>query len=192
MINVFLSASVPLPERDRRFFDTADVLAIREAIKALVEVVLPDGHITCGGHPAITPLLALFIRDAKLERRRVTIFQSEYFKTAMPKEVDSFVDVRLVPSVHGDCTASLTAMRRAMISSRKFSAAVIIGGMEGVLEECKLFSMYHPNAKVLPIASTGAAAAIIHKTGNYDQQLAYDLTYPSLFRRRLTGLPYRE
>lgn len=39
MIDVFLSASVPLPDRNRVFFDTADVLAIREAIKALIEVV---------------------------------------------------------------------------------------------------------------------------------------------------------
>ena len=79
MIDIFLSASVPLPTRNRVFFDTADVLAIREAIKALVEVVLPVGSITCGGHPAITPLLALFAREASLDRDRLAIYQSRLF-----------------------------------------------------------------------------------------------------------------
>jgi hypothetical protein len=32
MINVFLSASIPLPNRDPQFLATADVIAIREAI----------------------------------------------------------------------------------------------------------------------------------------------------------------
>jgi hypothetical protein len=41
MIDVFLSASVPLPNRHPRFFETADVLGIREAVKALADVVLP-------------------------------------------------------------------------------------------------------------------------------------------------------
>ena len=63
MIDIFLSASVPLPERDRHYFETADVLAIRESIKALVEIVIPRGRITYGGHPTITPLLAFFVRE---------------------------------------------------------------------------------------------------------------------------------
>jgi len=52
MTNIFLSASVPLPDRDRRFYESADVFLIREAIRALVEVILPSGHITFGGHPS--------------------------------------------------------------------------------------------------------------------------------------------
>jgi hypothetical protein len=185
MIDVFLSASVPLPQRDRRFFDTADVLAIREAVKALVEVVLPVGRITCGGHPAITPLLALFVREAGLRSDHLTIFQSALFAGRMPPEIADFVDVRIVPAVSRDREASLTAMREEMITSRRFAAAVIIGGMEGVLEEMDLFVRHHPHAVVLPLASTGAAAAIAHRDGNYDEQLARDLTFPSLFRRRL-------
>lgn len=185
MIDVFLSASVPLPQRDRLFFETADVLAIREAIKALVEVVLPVGRITCGGHPAITPLLALFVREAGLESKGITIFQSALFTGKMPSEITDFVDVRIVPAVGGDRKASLTAMREEMVASRNFAAAVIIGGMEGVFEELDIFLRRQPRATVLPLASTGAAAAIIHKNGEYDEQLSRDLTYPSLFRRRL-------
>lgn len=185
MIDVFLSASVPLPQRDRLFFETADILAIREAIKALVEVVLPVGRITCGGHPAITPLLALFVREARLESKGITIFQSALFTGKMPPEISDFVDVRIVPAVGSDRKASLTAMREAMLASRNFATAVIIGGMEGVFEELDIFLRRQPRAPVLPLASTGAAAAIIHQNGEYDEQLSRDLTYSSLFRRRL-------
>lgn len=96
MIDVFLSASVPLPERNRHYFETADVLAIREAIKALVEVVLPVGRITCGGHPAITPLLAFFVQEAGLDRNHLTIFQSRFFEHILPDENSQFQDIRIV------------------------------------------------------------------------------------------------
>jgi SLOG cluster3 family len=185
MIDVLLSASVPLPTRDRRFFDTADVLAIREAIKAVVEVVLPVGRITCGGHPAITPLLAVFARDAGMRPDGVTIYQSAYFPARTAPNLSEFVDVRIVPSVGRDRQASLTAMRKAMISSRPFEAAVVVGGMDGVMEEIDLFVLQHPQAVVLPLGSTGAAAKIILGGMQYDHQLATDLTYPSLLRRRL-------
>lgn len=185
MIEVFLSASVPLPSRDRAFFDTADVLAIREAIKALVEVVLPIGRITCGGHPAITPLLALFVREADLDRHRVTIYQSRLFAGRLPAELADFVDIQMVDAVHEDRKESLTAMRRAMIASRSFAAAVIVGGMEGIYEERELFAEYHPGALVLPLSTTGGAAAVVYQQGAYDPVLARERTYPSLFRRKL-------
>lgn len=185
MIDVFLSASVPLPSRDRRFFDTADVLLIREAVKALVEVVLPVGRITSGGHPAITPLLSLFVRDAALGPDRLTIFQSALFAGSMPIENAEFADVRIVPAVNDDREASLTRMRRDMIASRRFVAAVVIGGMEGVFEEVELFSQIHPRADILPLASTGAAAAIMYSAGTFDSEFATNLTFSSLFRHKL-------
>lgn len=188
MIEIFLSASVPLPNRDRAFFDTADVLAIREAIKALVEVVLPIGRITCGGHPAITPLLALFSREASLDRNRLAIYQSKLFTGRLPLELENFVNVHMVPAVKNDREASVTAMRRAMIESQNFNAAVIIGGMEGIYEEHKLFTESHPNAAVLPLSTTGAAARIIYQQGQYDPLFARDRTYSSLFRRKLLSI----
>lgn len=56
-IEVFLSASVPLPSRHHRYFETADVIAIRESVRALATAVLPVGRLTTGGHPAITPVI---------------------------------------------------------------------------------------------------------------------------------------
>lgn len=191
MIEIFLSASVPLPQRNRVFFETADILAIREAIKALVEVVLPVGRITCGGHPAITPLLALFVREASLRADRVTIYQSRLFEGKLPPELANFVNVRMTDAVDNDRGRSLTAMRREMINSRSFDAAVIIGGMEGIYEECYLFLASHPGAVVLPLPTTGAAAAVVYQGGNYDQELARERTYFTLFRRRLIPLERR-
>jgi hypothetical protein len=188
MIDVFLSASIPLPTRNRVFFETADVLLIREAVKALVEVVLPTGRITFGGHPAITPMIALFVRDAGLDSDRLTIFRSQFFAREYPPDNQGFVDVRLIPAVSENREASLFAMREAMLSSRRFAAAVLIGGMEGIFDELTIFHRLHPAAVVLPLASTGAAAAIVHKEGNFDPTLASDLTYASLFRRRLPSL----
>jgi len=185
MIEIFLSASVPLPDRDRRFYDTADVLSIREAVKALIEVVLPIGRITCGGHPAITPLFALFVQEAGLPKDRVTIYQSALFEGRMPKKLEEFVDVRVVPAVDSDRKASLSVMREQMVTSRNFAAAVVIGGMEGVFEEVELFTRHHPRSLVLPVASTGAAAEIIYQNGRYHEDLIHELTYPSLFRRHL-------
>ena len=185
MIDVFLSASVPLPERNRDFFDTADVLAIRESIKALTEVILPVGRITCGGHPAITPLLALFVREAKLDGDRVIIYQSTMFRGKLPPELADFVNVQMVPAVNSDRDKSLTIMREQMITSKKFDAAVIVGGMEGIYEEFDLFIQHHPETAVLPIPTTGAAAAVVYQKGYYDADLANNRTYASLFRRKI-------
>lgn len=184
MIDIFLSASVPLPQRDRYYFETADVLSIREAVKALVEVVLPIGRITFGGHPAITPLIALFVREAGLQRDRLTIFQSRFFEAMLPSANSEFQDVQMIDAVGNDQDESLLAMRTAMISSRPFDAAVFIGGMEGVVEEASLVRELRPNCEILPIASTGAAAAEIFRQGHYRGELKSELTYATLFRRR--------
>lgn len=185
MIDILLSASVPLPNRDRHYFETADVLSIRESIKALVEVVLPMGRITFGGHPAITPLIALFVREAGLERDRLTVFQSRYFDGKLPEGNNEFHDVRFVDSVAGNREASLLAMRSAMIASRSFRAAVFIGGMEGVVHEAALIRELRPECVILPIASTGAAAVDVFREGNYPPELQSQLTYTTLFRRLL-------
>lgn len=39
--NIFLSASIPLQERDPGYIETADIIAIRDAVIALTTVVLP-------------------------------------------------------------------------------------------------------------------------------------------------------
>lgn len=192
MTNIFLSASVPLPNRDRRFFETADVFLIREAIRALVEVVLPRGHITFGGHPAITPLMSLYAKTANLGSDHITVYQSAFFLGKFPRENDDFADVRYTEAVQNDLTLSIERMRIDMLTSRKFDAAVLIGGMEGIRDEARLFRELNPNALVLPVPSTGAAAAIEYDEGNYPPQLANEISFASLFRRNLLPKPLGE
>jgi len=43
--NIFLSASIPYPERDRKFYDTADIIAIRDSVRALATVVIPNANL---------------------------------------------------------------------------------------------------------------------------------------------------
>lgn len=190
-MEIFLSASVPLPTRNRAYYESVDLLALREALKALAEYVLPVGRITYGGHPAITPLLALFTQQVKLDRTKFTLFQSAMFDGVrgeqMPQDNALFADVRIIPApsqIDGD---NVRAMREAMITSRSFDAAVIIGGMDGCFEELAMFRDYHPNAPIMPIATTGAAARMIFDQGGYDPVLARSRTYSTIFRRLLSA-----
>ena len=192
MINVFLSASVPLPNRDRRFMELADVIAIRESVKALVTEVIPKGVIVFGGHPAITPLIALLLRGLGADAvRRVILYQSAFFTEQFGKENDEFLDVRIIPAVANSRDESLRSMRAHMIGDTPFQAGVFIGGMEGVLDEFALFEQLHPRAARWPIASTGAAAKeIFEEAGERRPELfADEMTYSTLFRRLLSELP---
>lgn len=189
MITVFLSASVPLPGRDERFLRTCDVIAVREAIKGLVEVMVQQGTLVFGGHPAITPMVALLMRSYGAEaKKRVVLYQSEYFAKRLPQENDEFIDLRLIPAQSKSRKRSLDRMRRRMIEDTNFDAAVFIGGMEGVLEEYELFKKHHPNARLWPIASTGAAAREIFVSEGRPQAdlLLSEMTYATLFRELAT------
>ena len=56
--------------------------------------------------------------------------------------------------------------------------------MEGVIDEYVMFKERHPNALILPIASTGAAANILYKSQPqiFDIRLKNDYAYMALFR----------
>jgi hypothetical protein len=191
MIRVFLSASVPLPNRDARFMATADIIAIRESVKALVTEVVPKGIIVFGGHPAITPLVALLLRGLGQDAaRRIVLYQSAFFTDQFGPENDEFLDVRIVPAVRSSREASLRSMRQHMISDTAFHAGVFIGGMEGVLDEFAMFQELHPNAACWPIASTGAAAKeLFDERSTRRREFLDEITYATLFRKLISELP---
>lgn len=186
-MNVFLSASVPLPNRNIDFFNTADVIAIRDSIKSLVLEVARYGQITFGGHPAITPLVALVIKQLMPNRSgSFILYQSEYFFRYFPRENDEFIDVRVTEAVHENRAASLSLMRERMLTHCQFDAAFFIGGMEGVVEEYDLLRSYQPNVPLYPIASTGGASLELwQRSAGRDLDLLNELTYPTLFRKLL-------
>lgn len=190
MIRLFLSASIPLPDRDPKYFLTADVMAIRDAIKALVSVALADGIIVFGGHPAITPLIALLLEGMAPEaKQRVILYQSAFFQREFPEINAEYINLRIVSAIEGDRSASLERLRLEMIRSEKFDAAIFIGGMEGIWDEYRLFKDIHPTALCLPIGSTGAAALELHHAvASHRRDLVEELTYPTLFYNLLADI----
>jgi len=185
--SIFLSASVPLPSRHEKYFRTADQIAIRDSIRALVSAVIPPGAIVFGGHPAITPMIRLLVLNKELSiESHVFLFQTRFFEKDFPPEVREFENLVLVDEVPNDLDASLAVMRETMIRSQNFSAAIFIGGMEGVEEEYRMFRRIHPNKPAYPIASTGAAALALYQQHMPERhELLQDLRYLSLFRRLL-------
>lgn len=75
-------------------------------------------------------------------------------------------------------------LRNIMIKDNDFKVGIFIGGMEGVIEEFKLFRESHPSALLLPFASTGAAAKIIYNEmkNKPDIRLQNEYAYMSLFK----------
>lgn len=186
-MNIFLSASIPLPERDPMYYETADVIAIRDSVLALTSVILPKYHLVWGGHPSITALIAQVLSHSNREaNQHVTLYQSNFFEKYFPLENESVAHIIVTPDL-SDRDKSLYEMRMQMIKDNHFYAAIFIGGMEGVEEEYKMFTAVHPDAKVFPIASTGAAAKLIFDAspGKFDKRLQTELTYTSLFKELL-------
>jgi hypothetical protein len=64
-------------------------------------------------------------------------------------------------------------MRQTMFREHEFDAAVFIGGMNGILDEYALFHALQPTAKVLPVFSTGGAAATLPRVADIEDELDY-------------------
>ncbi|NHA05461.1 hypothetical protein G7092_16745 [Mucilaginibacter sp. HC2] len=187
--NIFLSASVPLEERDLKYFDTADIIAIRDAVIALTQTVLPQYRLIWGGHPSITPLINYVMEKFDLNiQAHVTIYQSLFFEKFFPADNNKFENIIFTENLN-DRDASVANMRKQMFTENDFVAGVFIGGMEGIEDEFKLLREYHPNALLLPIASTGAATQIVYDTilpeGMKNERLRKDYGFMSLFQELL-------
>jgi hypothetical protein len=190
---IFLSASVPDPARNEQFYGTADIIAIRDAVRALASVVIPKAHLIWGGHPAITPLIRyVFERINRDIKNHVTLYQSDFFREYFPED-NLLFENKVITEAKNDRKSSLKYMREKMLDNN-FSAGIFIGGMEGVLDEFELFKMYNPGALIIPVASTGAAAKMIfnkltemNEINNMDK-LLNDYAYMAIFKDVLSGI----
>lgn len=187
--NIFLSASTPLPDRDPKYIDTADIIAIRDAVIALTTVVLPHHRIIWGGHPSITPLIYYVMDKLDLNiQEHVKLYQSLWFKDNFLDDNNKFENI-VFTEKQDDIPSSIRFMREKMFSENEFSAAVFIGGMNGIEDEYKMFREYNPDALLLPVASTGAATKIVYDSllpENFkNQRLEKDYGYMSLFQTLL-------
>ena len=120
-------------------------------------------------------------------QNHVKLYQSKHFEKIFPIENKEFETVEITEDL-GDLKASLRLMREKMLGENTFEAGVFIGGMNGIEDEFELFKKLNPNAILLPIASTGAAAKIIYNNNLEDfknEKLLRDYGYMSLFQELL-------
>lgn len=181
---IFLSASIPDPKRNKKYFNTADIVAIRDSVRALATVIIPDFKLVWGGHPAISPMIRFVIEKmGSFANEHVILYQSKFFKNNYPEDNKFFEKVIFTEELE-DREASLKLMRDEMLNSYSFKAGIFIGGMEGVEQEYELFKTLHPNATLFPVASTGGAAKLLFEESEFDfpTSLKTDYAYMSLFK----------
>lgn len=158
MSAIFLSASVPIVGRGN-YYESADPFLIQCAVREFVTAALGRRLIVWGGHPAITPMVWAVCEDLGVSfSKAVVLYQSKFFDDIFPEENKHFGNVEYVESVEDDREASLLRMREVMLSREDLTAAVFIGGMEGVVAEHAIFTSFHPNAKILVVPGPGGAA----------------------------------
>lgn len=194
MKSIFLSASIPIEQRDPEFFETANFSAIRESIIALTIQVTPFAQLVFGGHPAISPLVYLAAKSIGKENN-VIIYQSKYFEDRIPKESLAFSNIRWTEAAD-DIQESLLEMRIQMLEVFDYAAAFAIGGMDGIFEEIQIFEFIHSSAKIIPVATTGAAANILIKQSEINTHLSdeevgmlqKEYAYGWLFNKLLSGV----
>lgn len=195
---IFLSASVPDEKRAERYNRVEDAaFEIEQAVISLARAVFSaGGRLVFGGHPAISPLVAMVageyreprFTESMKERQAapVEIYQSRAFEGYLPDEtllmyrlgyaslhwVDSVDNERfnpdsLAPTV--PCPKSLRRMREAMLKTAQPDAMVCIGGMEGLEEEIELALELKKGFPIYVLERTGGAAALLRK--RYNEQL---------------------
>jgi len=184
---IFLSAGVPDPKRGPEYAATADTVAIQAAVSALVYVTLGRRLLVWGGQPAITPMIWVVAADMGIDYAGwVRLYQSRHFGDEFPEDNERFQNVTFSDDVGGDREKSLGAMRERMFTEHRFSSAVFIGGMGGIVDEYELFTRLQPDALVIPVVSTGGATLkVAERIGSAAADLARDLDYVALFHRWL-------
>ncbi len=186
---IFLSASVPTPKRAERYQRIEDAqFEIEQAVISLARAVFSEnGRLVFGGHPAISPLVAMVAGEYREPRYLETgeqrpsppirIFQSRAFEGHLPSDtllmyrlgyatitwVDTAENEKFDPTAESEspCPRSLRAMREAMIRWTKPEAMVCIGGMDGVEREVEMFREFNKNAPIYVLEKTGGASVVL-------------------------------
>lgn len=126
--NIFLSASIPFTERNKKYINTCDVTSIRDAVIALTSVVIKDYRLIWGGHPAITPMISRVLNILEYNvSEHVMLYQSKWFVEQFPKENKDMPKVVLTEK-KDSLEESLLEMRNKMIGNNEFMAAFLLEG----------------------------------------------------------------
>jgi hypothetical protein len=183
---IFLSAGVPDPS-SKHFMGDGDTAAISALVSALLYVALGRRPIVWGGHPAITPMVWTYAEALSIDYSKwVTLYQTSFFKEDFPEENERFKNVVVTEAVAGDRERSLETMRRRMLRESTFEAAIFAGGMGGIFDEYYLVKELAGSAKILPIISTGGAAASLGRELKAHDDFSDELDYVSLLFEQLS------
>ncbi len=200
---VFLSSSIPDPERWSGSFDA---LEITDAVVALARACLTRGfRLVTAAHPTIAPLLLYVAAEfPSAERERVVIYQSLLFEDVLPVatrrfEADRVGEVIWTAAVEGEAPVpgewhqSLRLMREQMLRETAPAAAVFVGGMEGIPVEYELFTAAYADRPTYAVGRPGgeAAALVDQSTTRLRNQLLVSGVYPALWWSVLDDLEQR-
>jgi SLOG cluster3 family len=203
-MTVFLSASIPDPSR---WDGPADALAITDAVVSLARVFLTAGvRIVTAAHPTIAPLLLYVAAELPdTAPRRIVTYQSDLFKDVLPvatqrfreEGIGEFVWTEAAPADRpepGGWDASLKVMREEMLDVTRPSAAMFIGGMQGIRDEYAMFTERFPDAPAYPLGSPGGEARLLIEglDSPLHEELTYSRLYPALWRSVLKDLAARQ
>jgi hypothetical protein len=197
---LLLSASVPSPARAEAFLRIPDsAFEIEQAVISLARTVFSEGgRLAFGGHPSISPLVAMVAgeyRAAGSDPKReppVVIYRSHAFDGYVPRDTMMMFEAGLarevwVDAVDGEkfdpsgprdsppCPLSVLEMRVRMIKESHPQAMVCIGGMEGVLREAELFAQIGQGRPIFALARTGGAAGLLQGWSR-DRAAAFEVT----------------
>lgn len=191
---LLLSASVPSEKRSEKYSQSYikiknAQIQIEEAVIGLSRNVFQyGGRLIFGGHPSISPLVALVATEFKINKDvenirqkendewPITIYQSKAYENVIPKHTMDLFNLGYskiiwTEAVDGEvynpkiknkpqCLKSLKSMRTLMMEGN-VDALVCIAGMEGVEREFELFREIHPNKPIFLLESTGGATRIL-------------------------------
>ncbi|MBB5202883.1 hypothetical protein HNQ51_000176 [Inhella inkyongensis] len=188
MAALFLSASIPVRGRGH-YHETASPFLIQCAVRELVIATIRTHRIVWGGHPSITPMIWSICEDLGVAySNSVVLYQSRFFEDRFPEENQRFDNVIFTDAVPNDREASLLKMREAMLGRDDLTAAVFIGGMDGVQTEYQLFRQFHPAAPVLPVAAPGGAAFdLAQRLGDTVALHLQDVNFAGIFHSAVSG-----
>src|SRR5690606_22618607 len=96
-------------------------------------------------------------------QEHVKLYQSLWFEDKFPEDNNKFENI-VFTDKQDTIPSSIEHMRKRMFTENEFVAAVFIGGMNGIEDEYRMFTEFHPNAILVPVASTGAATKIVYDT----------------------------
>jgi hypothetical protein len=168
---IFLSSSIPDASRWDGAFSPLD---ITDAVAAFARSVLTmGGTLVTAAHPTVAPLLLYVSREfpSKIDQPpAVIVYQSRLFEDVLSEETyelarGGFAELRWTAAHPGESTSpdnrdqSLQQMREEMLRETSPVAAIFIGGMEGIVDEHRLFGGIFPTAPRYALTMPGGEAA---------------------------------